>query len=77
MSYSKPTFSKTSITGVIREGESVKSILASALCDWANIDAGNDPPENFGKGMAQVGIYLNISPTRDNLLKLAEKYKKA
>lgn len=59
-------------TGIIGEGETEKSLCASALCGWANCMIGNKPPELFGMGMAAIGKRLGINPTADNIEKYIE-----
>lgn len=63
-------YSEISITGEIPKGLPKKAILASALNDWGCCMAGASIPENFGMGMAKVGLSLDVVATHENLLNL-------
>lgn len=59
--------------------KSHKQAVADGLCGWALCMSGNQPPKNFGKGMAKIAETLRIidpdykSASPDELEKMADK----
>jgi len=73
-------FSETSKTGKLPERkpgqteEQYKALVCSnALCDWATCSL-KKPPENFGTGMVEAGILLDITPMPDNFKAWAKQH---
>ncbi len=73
-------FTETSKTGKLPERKPEQTeaqykalVCANALSDWAMCSFKN-PPENFGTGMVEAGILLDITPMPDNFRAWAKKH---
>jgi hypothetical protein len=53
-----------------------RTACAQGLAGWAGCMSGNKPPDNWGKGMVEIGQLLGIVPTADNLSKYADELLK-
>lgn len=62
------------ITGKLETNDKMLA-LAHGLCGWGNcIMAEGKIPENFGKGMAEIGLLLGISAIPESLMAESRKY---
>lgn len=58
-----------------RKYDDKRLAIADALTGWGNCQAGQTPPENFGKGMVCISKFVGEVLSPDNILEVAEKLK--
>lgn len=59
------------------DSETQKALAcADGLTGWALCHMGNEPPDQFGKGMVAIGLLLGINATGENLSKYADRINK-
>ena len=78
MTYQWPAVFETGILDVNESDPHGRAkACADGLCGWANCMVGAEIPENFGKGMAAIGRFLDITPTADKLSEYGKQFMDA